>query len=390
VNTHLLEYYVEGQAALPKSIFLVSRCAWTLYNFRAGLMRLLKSQGVTVIGGGAAGDGFEPKVEALGVPFIPLPVDKKGIHPRADVALLRALYHWYHHEKPDIVHHFTIKPVIYGSIAARLAGVPRIVNTVTGLGYVFMAHRSWLRHLAEWQYRVALACAHVTFFQNRDDLELFHMRRLVKPQKTVLVPGSGVDCSLFTPTCADTLTSPAKPLTFLMVARLLRDKGIYEFVQAASMVQRDFPYVQFQLLGGRDERNPTVVSQAELDQWQTAGLVTWLGEVADVRPIIAQADVVVLPSYREGTPRALLEAAAMGKPLITTDTVGCREVVEEGVNGLLVPVKDATALAQAMVRLLNDSAMRERMGQAGREKMEREFDEQIVLDKILKTYEGLL
>jgi glycosyltransferase involved in cell wall biosynthesis len=175
-----------------------------------------------------------------------------------------------------------------------------------------------------------------------------------------------------------------------MVARLLRDKGIYEFVQAASMVQRDFPYVQFQLLGGRDERNPTVVSQAELDQWQTAGLVTWLGEVADVRPIIAQADVVVLPSYREGTPRALLEAAAMGKPLITTDTVGCREVVEEGVNGLLVPVKDATALAQAMVRLLNDSAMRERMGQAGREKMEREFDEQIVLDKILKTYEGLL
>jgi glycosyltransferase involved in cell wall biosynthesis len=373
-----------------KKILLVSRCAWTLYNFRAGLMRLLKSQGVTVIGGGAAGDGFEPKIEALGVPFIPLPVDKKGMHPCADLSLLRALYHWYCHAKPDIVHHFTIKPVIYGSIAARLAGVPRIVNTVTGLGYVFMAHRPWLRHLAEWQYRVALACAHVTFFQNRDDLELFHMRRLVKPQKTVLVPGSGVDCSLFTPTCADTLTSPAKPLTFLMVARLLRDKGLYEFVQAASMVQRDFPYVQFQLLGGRDERNPTVVSQAELDQWQTAGLVTWLGEVADVRPVIAQADVVVLPSYREGTPRALLEAAAMGKPLITTDTVGCREVVEEGVNGLLVPVKDATALAQAMVRMLNDSAMRERMGQAGCEKMEREFDEQIVLDKILKTYEGLL
>jgi glycosyltransferase involved in cell wall biosynthesis len=312
------------------------------------------------------------------------------MHPYADFALLRALYHWYCHAKPDVVHHFTIKPVIYGSIAARLAGVPRIVNTVTGLGYVFMAHRPWLRHLAEWQYRVALACAHVTFFQNRDDLELFHMCRLVKPEKTVLVPGSGVDCTFFTPTCADTLTSSAKPLTFLMVARLLRDKGLCEFVQAASMVQRDFPHVQFQLLGGRDERNPTVVSQAELDQWQTAGLVTWLGEVADVRPIIAQADVVVLPSYREGTPRALLEAAAMGKPLITTDTVGCREVVEEGVNGLRVPVKDAPTLAQAMVRLLNDPAMRERMGKAGREKMEREFDEQIVLDKILKTYEGLL
>ena len=369
-----------------KKILLVSRCAWTLYNFRAGLMRLLKSQGVTVIGGGAAGDGFEPKIDALGVPFMPLPVDKKGIHPCADFALLQTLYHWYRHEKPDIVHHFTIKPVIYGSIAARLAGVPRIVNTVTGLGYVFMAHRPWLRHLVEWQYRVALACAHVTFFQNRDDLELFHMRRLVQPQKTVLVPGSGVDCTFFTPTCADTPTSPAKPLTFLMVARLLRDKGLYEFVQAASMVQRDFPRVQFQLLGGRDERNPTVVSQADIGQWQTSGLVTWLSEIVDVRPVIAQADVVVLPSYREGTPRALLEAAAMGKPLITTDTVGCREVVQEGVNGLLVPVKDAPALARAMVRMLSDPAMRERMGKAGREKMEREFDEHIVLDKILKAY----
>jgi len=175
-----------------------------------------------------------------------------------------------------------------------------------------------------------------------------------------------------------------------MVARLLRDKGIDEFVQAAALVQQDFPHVQFQLLGGRDERNPTVVSQADLDQWQATGLVAWLGEVADVRPVIAQADVVVLPSYREGTPRALLEAAAMGKPLITTDTVGCREVVEEGVNGLLVPVKDVPALARAMVRMLSDSAMRERLGKAGREKMEREFDEHIVLDKILKTYEALL
>src|SRR5262245_27207725 len=139
----------EGRAPVSKKILLVSRCAWTLYNFRVGLMRGLITSGATVIGGGAGGDGFEPKIETLGVPFVPLPVDKQWIHPRADVALLRALYHWYRHEKPDIVHHFTIKPVIYGSIAARLAGVPRIVNTVTGLGYVFLAHRPWLRHLAE-------------------------------------------------------------------------------------------------------------------------------------------------------------------------------------------------------------------------------------------------
>jgi glycosyltransferase involved in cell wall biosynthesis len=361
-----------------------------LYNFRSGLMRALKARGVLVIGGGAAGDGFESKIETLGVPFVPLPVDKKGINPWNDMVLLRALYSLYHREKPDIVHHFTIKPVLYGSMAACLAGVPRIVNTVTGIGYVFIAHRYWLQYVVEWQYRVALACAHTTFFQNSDDLELFHRRRLVKLQNTALVPGSGVDCTLFSPTCADTPTSPAHPVIFLMIARLHYDKGIHEFVQAAAMVQHDFPHVQFQLLGGRDDRHPTAVAQTDLDQWQAAGLVTWLGEVADVRPVIAQADVVVLPSYREGTPRALLEAAAMGKPLITTDTVGCREVVEEGINGLLVPVKNAPALAHAMVRMLSDPTMRERMGKAGREKMEREFDEQIVLDKILKTYEGLI
>jgi glycosyltransferase involved in cell wall biosynthesis len=372
--------------SLPQKILLVSRCAWTLYNFRAGLMRVLKARGATVLGGGAEGDGFEQKIVALGVPFMPLPVDKKGINPRADVQLLWSLYRWYRREKPDIVHHFTIKPVIYGSIAARLAGVPRIVSTITGLGFVFMEEDVvWLRRLVESQYRFALALTHFTFFLNQEDRCFFLDRRLVRPWKTGLLPGEGVDCSFFTP-CAHVPAGAAKPLTFLMVARLLRDKGVYEFVEAAGIVKRDFPQVQFQLLGGRDERNPTVVEQRDLDRWHAAGLISWLGEVADVRPSIAQADVVVLPSYREGIPRTLLEGAAMGKPLITTDTTGCREVVEDGINGLLVPVKDAPALARAMVRMLSDPAMRERMGKAGRAKMEREFDEQIVLDKILKTY----
>jgi glycosyltransferase involved in cell wall biosynthesis len=354
-------------------------------------MRALKMQGTTVLGGGAAGDGFEPKIEALGVPFVPLPIDKKSIRLEADVALFWTLYRWYRREKPDVVHHFTIKPVIYGSIAARLARVPRIVNTVTGLGFVFQEEVVWLRRLVEQLYRVALACAHCTFFQNPDDLKMFLARRLVKPQKAGLLPGSGVDCAFFSPEISRPPPSE-KPLVFLMVARLLRDKGVYEFVEAARLVKRDFPATQFQMLGGRDERNPTVVSQWELDAWQQAGLVTWLGEVADVRPFVAAADVVVLPSYyREGVPRALLEAAAMEKPLITTDAVGCREVVEEGVNGLLVPVKDATVLAHAMIQMLKDPVMRVRMGKAGRKKMERDFDERIVLKKILHTYtEGTL
>jgi glycosyltransferase involved in cell wall biosynthesis len=349
-------------------------------------MRALKMQGATVLGGGAAGDGFEPKIEALGVPFVPLPIDKKSIRPDADVELFWTLYRWYRREKPDVVHHFTIKPVIYGSIAARLARVPRIVNTVTGLGFVFQEEVVWLRRLVERLYHVALACAHFTFFQNPDDLEMFLNRRLVKQRKAGLLPGSGVDCAFFSPEISRPQPSE-KPLIFLMVARLLRDKGVYEFVEAARLVKRDFPATQFQMLGGRDERNPTLVPQWELDAWQQEGLITWLGEVADVRPFVADADVVVLPSYyREGVPRALLEAAAMEKPLITTDAVGCREVVDEGVNGLLVPVKDATVLADAMIRMLKDPAMRVRMGKAGRKKMEQDFDERIVLRKILHTY----
>jgi glycosyltransferase involved in cell wall biosynthesis len=315
---------------MQKKIILVSRCAWTLYNFRAGLMQALRQRGHTVVAGGAAGDGVEPKIEALGVPFVPLPVDKKGVNPRADVALFWALYRWYRRERPDVVHHFTIKPVIYGSIAARLAGVPRIVNTITGLGYVFTEERvTWLRCLVEWQYRLALACAHFTFFQNPDDQKVFLAHHIVNPVKTGLLPGSGVDCQAFMPGPGLPLPS-RKPLTFLMVARLLREKGVYEFVEAARMVKDDFPQINCFLLGRLDERNPTVISKKDLDLWHTKGVTNWLGEVTDVRPLIAQADVVVLPSYREH-PRALLKRLPW-KPSLR-GRCGLSGVVEDGVNG---------------------------------------------------------
>jgi glycosyltransferase involved in cell wall biosynthesis len=372
---------------MNKKIVLVSRCAWTLYNFRAGLMRALKRSGDTVIGGGAAGDGFEAKIETLGVPYVGLPINKKGLNPHSDVELFWTLYCWYRRERPDIVHHFTIKPVIYGSIAARLARVPKIINTITGLGFVFTGEEiTWLRRLVERMYGLSNKCAHFTFFQNQDDLDLFVARRLVKHGKTGLLPGSGVDCDFFVPNSTPEPLDELSP-TFLMVGRLLRDKGVFEFVEAARLVHHRFPGVQFQLLGGRDERNPNVISQRDLGRWQSEGVVTWLGEVADVRPVVANADVVVLPSYyREGIPRSLLEGAAMGKPLITTDAVGCREVVDNNVNGLLVPVKDAEALAQAMMRMIGEPKMRQRMGKTGREKVLREFDERVVIEKILKIY----
>ena len=372
---------------MSRKIFLVSRCAWTLFNFRAGLMRKLIENGNTVIGGGAAGDGFEPKIEALGVKFNGLPVDKKGINPRADAKLFWTLYRWYREQQPDIVHHFTIKPVIYGSIAARMARIPKIVNTVTGLGYVFTDEKiTWLRRLVVGLYRISLKCADFTFFQNQDDLDFFLSRGLVKKSRTALLPGSGVDCEHFSPMPGPNPLEKSQP-TFLMVSRLLKDKGIYEFVEAARLVKEHYPKARFQLLGRRDVRNPNVVPESDLKSWDNQGLVSCLGEVTDVRPVLAKSDVVVLPSYREGIPRALLEAAAMAKPIITTDAVGCREVVDDEINGLLVPVKDAPALARAMERMINDPEMRKRMGKVGRKKVELEFDEKIVIQKILEVYD---
>ena len=372
---------------MSKKIFLVSRCAWTLFNFRAGLMRKLIENGNKVIAGGAAGDGFEPKIEALGVKFNGLPIDKKGINPRADAKLFWTLYRWYREEQPDIVHHFTIKPVIYGSIAARMAKIPRIINTVTGLGYVFTDEKiTWLRRFVVGLYRISLKYADFTFFQNQDDYDFFLSRGLVKKYGTALLPGSGVDCEHFSPLSG---LNPLKEsqLTFLMVSRLLKDKGVYEFVEAARQVKELHPKARFQLLGRRDVRNPNVLPESDLKSWDNQGLVSWSGEVSDVRPIMAKSNVVVLPSYREGIPRALLEAAAMAKPIITTDAVGCREVVDDEINGLLVPVKDAPALARAMERMINDLEMRKHMGKAGRKKIEREFDEKIVIQKILEVYD---
>lgn len=371
---------------MSKKILLVSRCAWTLYNFRAGLIRTLKDHGHRVLGGGAGGDGYEEKVRSLGIRFVPLPVDKKGTNIPADLNLFWSLYRWYGREKPDLVHHFTIKPVIYGSLAARLAKIPRVINTITGLGHVFIEEKNWLRRLVEWEYRLALSAADFSFFQNQEDRTLFQKLRLIAPRKAGLLPGSGVDTEWFSPRAWPAQKSPGRETTFLLLARLLKEKGIYDFVEAARQVKILFPQTRFQLLGRRDERNPSVVPEASIQQWQSAGLLSWLGETEDVRPYIAQADVVVLPSYREGLPRSLLEASAMGKPIITTDVVGCREVIDHQVNGLMVPVKDPRSLAQAMIRFIEQPELKEKMGRAGREKVKQEFDEQRVLEELLAAY----
>lgn len=373
-------------------VFLVSRCSWTFFNFRGGLAQALTDRQVDVAGGGAGGDGYEPKISALGIPFKELPVDKRGINPFADLRLIVALYRWYREGRPDVVHHFTIKPVIYGSIAARLAGVPRIVNTITGLGYVYTERQGILRWIVDRLYRIALRSSHWVFFQNGDDRALFVGRGLVDPAIASLVPGSGVNTERFRPGVAVQSGNEAQRggISVLMLSRVLRDKGAYEFVHAARHVRQIMPDVRFCIVGEIDIRNPSAVAEATVRAWQNEGVIEWFGHTDEVRPYIAKADIVVLPSYREGTPRSLLEASAMGKPVIATDVVGCREVVEHGRNGLLVPVRDAAALARAIIDLAGDAELRARMGAAGREKMLKEFDEKIVIESAMMAYAHIL
>jgi glycosyltransferase involved in cell wall biosynthesis len=351
-------------------------------------MQALRTKGINVIGAGASGDGFEPKITEAGIVFIDLPINKKSINPLSDIDLFFKLIALFKQEKPDIVHLFTIKPVIYGSLAAKLAGVPKIIVTITGLGHAFLTGKAWLRTTVEWLYKNALKHCQTVFFKNNDDKTLFIQNGLVSVEKTALVPGSGVNTTRFSPRESKPLKSHQynNPLNFFMFCRLLREKGVYEYVEAAKRIKEKHPDVTFTLLGGRDIRNPSVVPEKDILNWEKSGLIQWLDEVVDVRDYIAQADVVVLPSYREGTPRSLLEAAAMGKPLITTDAVGCREVVDDGVNGFLVPVQNSQALAAAMEKFINDVGLGKRMGLAGRQKICAEFDEQIVIQKTFDAY----
>jgi glycosyltransferase involved in cell wall biosynthesis len=367
-----------------KKILLISRCSWTLYNFRIGLMRKLKNQGVNVIGAGASGDGFEQKIRETGFVFIDLPINKKSINPLSDIYLLFKLVALFKKEKPDIVHLFTIKPVIYGGLAAKWARVPKTVVTITGLGYVFTTGKTWLRTTVEWLYKNALKHCQTVFFLNNEDKALFIQKKLVSVEKAERLPSEGINTTKFLPKYA---TSPQPARHFLMMARLIREKGVYIYAEAAKRIKEKYPEITFTLLGGRDIRNPSVVPEKDLLDWKKQGIIQWLGEVVDVREHIAQADVIVLPSYyREGIPCSLLEGAAMGKPLITTDAVGCREVVDDGVNGFLVPVQNSQALAAAMEKFINDVGLGKHMGLAGRKKICAEFDERIVIQKTFDAY----
>ena len=366
-------------------IVIALNTAWNLLNFRAGLIRALVAEGHEVVAV-APSDDYAPKLTQLGCRFVPLPMDNQGTHPVRDGVLLWRFYKLLGRERPDVYLGYTVKPNVYGSLAAQALGIP-VINNIAGLGTVFIRD-GWLVKLVRGLYKLALRRSAKVFFQNKDDLALFVEQGLVKSSVVDLLPGSGIDLTRFA--LAPCSAASDRPFRFLLVARMLRDKGIYEFVEAAKLLRANWPHVEFALLGFVDVQNPTAISRAQMDEWVDQGHVVYLGVSDDVRVQIAQADCVVLPSYREGTPRTLLEAAAMGRPIVTTDAVGCKDVVDDGLNGFLCKVKDAQDLANQMEQMLLLSAeQRGLMGLRGRQKMEREFDERIVIDQYLGTISSL-
>ncbi|SPU51493.1 glycosyltransferase family 4 protein [Bordetella trematum] len=330
------------------------------------------------------------RIQALGMVHHPIPMSRSGKRPLQELGTLWALYRLFRRLKPDLVHLVTIKPVLYGGIAARLARVPGMVAAISGLGYIFMAE-GWLarpvRSVVVRLYRLALGHRNSrVIFQNRNDRDVLERLGAVRPGQVEMIRGSGVDLTQFRATPAP----PAPPVVALMVARLLRDKGVDEFVAAATLLRQQGLQVVLRLAGGIDPGNPTSVSAETLQAWQQAGTVELLGECEDVASQYAQAHIAVLPSYREGLPKSLIEAAACGRAVVTTDVPGCRDAIEPGQTGLLVPARDAVALAAAIARLAVDDGLRERMGQAARELAEREFSLQDVCRRHLDIYASLL
>lgn len=358
-------------------IIISSNSAWNLANFRKPVIEALVAAGHEVIAAAPA-DGHESRLEALGAAFRPLKMRATGTSPREDFRLLLDYISLIRTERADLFLGFTAKPNIYGSLAARFGGVP-VVATISGLGSAFLKGGA-LGWLLLRLYRAALAKAQAVFFQNETDRQLFIARDIVRPERAGLVAGSGVDLDHF----AAAPFQPREDIRFLLIARLLLDKGIAEFVEAARIVRTHYPRARFQLLGGPGGDNPSAVPEADLARWADEGIVEILGVRDDVRPDIAAADCVVLPSYREGLSRSLLEAAAMGRPLVATDVPGCREVIDDGVTGLLCEVRSAQSLAAAMERIAAMSAVdRGAMGAAGRLKVAAGYDQKLVANAYL-------
>jgi glycosyltransferase involved in cell wall biosynthesis len=355
-------------------VLVLASYAPSLINFRGQLIADMVAAGHEVI---ASAPGGEPRVaEALarrGASYLPAPIARTGLNPVLDAASIARLAALLRRLAPDLLFAYTHKPVIYGSMAARLARVPRVFPMITGLGYAFtegrQLRRRALREITTRLYRASLRKVAGVFFQNPDDMAEFRRLAIVTERhKLVRVNGSGVDVEHF-----KAAPPPLEGPVFLLIARLLRDKGIGEYVEAARRLRARHPAARFRLVGALDS-NPAAFSADEVARWRAEGVIDYLGEAADVRPCLAESTVYVLPSYREGTPRTVLEAMACGRAVITTDAPGCRETVTQGDNGFLVPVGDAGALAAAMERFILRPELALAMGARSRALAEQKYD----------------
>lgn len=351
-------------------VIVCANLAWNLVNFRAGLIRALLDSGYRVLAAAPADPVMQARLEAMGCNFVAVPIDAAGLAPHRDLATFLAFRRLIAQHRPAAWLSWTIKPNVYGSLAAGLAGVPAFPN-VSGLGTAFI-RRNLLTALVKQLYRHGFRLAPVVFFQNADDRALFVENRLVNSRQARLLPGSGIDPEAWRPADSGRPT----PRRFLMLARVVADKGVREYVAAARMVRQRWPDARFTLMGFLDVANRTAISAEEVRSWEAEGAINYVPPVDDVRPAMAEADFVVLPSYREGLSRVLLEAAALRRPIVTTDVPGCRDIVREGENGFLCAPRDADSLAQALARACAvDDATWQRMAAAGRARVAAEFSQ---------------
>ncbi|WLE98246.1 MAG: glycosyltransferase family 4 protein [Candidatus Electrothrix communis] len=369
-------------------IIFFANTDWYLYNFRLDLARSLHKQGAEVVMMSPPGE-YGPRIENEGFRWIPLPMNRRSLNPFREVRLLQYICSIYKKEQPDVVHNFTIKSVIYGALAAQAVGIQNRIHAVTGLGHVFISQSMRariLRPLVKGLLRQALRGkgSHL-ILQNPDDRALFLKHNLIGPEHIHLIRGSGVDTERFAP------VQKVRQGKFrvLLAARLLWEKGIREYVEAAELLIHRSDELEFLLAGVADLGNPSAVPEQNIRRWQKSGMLTVLGHVENMQQLMTEVDLMVLPSWREGIPRGLLEAASMALPIITTDAPGCREIVENEKNGFLVPVGDAVALAEKIEYLLDHPETCLHFGTAGREKVCKEFDQEIVFRQTWEVYRSL-
>jgi len=369
---------------VTRSIVISINSAWNIVNFRASLIRALIGCGYDVVVV-APPDAHAAQIPLMGCRLIPIEMDNGGTNPFLDLKLLFDYHRVLSQVRPVCFLGYTVKPNVYGSLAAHFLGIPTI-NNVAGLGTAFISP-SWITLVSKWLYRIAFSGAGRVFFQNDDDLECFVSSRLVKAEIASRIPGSGVDIKRFAPRA---MLRRSGTFRFILFGRLLWDKGVREYVEAARIIKNSHKDVEFQLLGFLDVANRAAIPRSDVERWEAEGVVTYAGASDDVIPFIEAAHCVVLPSYREGAPRALLEAASMAKPIITTDVAGCRDVVDDCATGFLAKVGDPVDLARKMEKMLSLSEEeRASMGRRGREKIVQEFDDRIVIQHYLSAINSL-